>query len=106
MTDSRVTMAIQTLMQVFHEYASKDEAHSETRDMNQFKLSKRELKELLQKELNFENVKDSDKVDELMKELDSNGDSQVDFQEFVIFVVSVACMCNDFLETLMKEDGE
>uniref|UniRef100_A0A3B4AA31 EF-hand domain-containing protein n=1 Tax=Periophthalmus magnuspinnatus TaxID=409849 RepID=A0A3B4AA31_9GOBI len=102
-------------MGTYIESSLKNEAHSETRDMNQFKLSKRELKELLQKELNFEvsfyfliaqNVKDSDKVDELMKELDSNGDSQVDFQEFVIFVVSVACMCNDFLETLMKEDGE
>ncbi|XP_072316486.1 protein S100-A1 [Eucyclogobius newberryi] len=108
MTDSRLTMAIQTLVGVFHEYASKDEEGKCNKEahMDQFKLSRRELKELLQKELNFENTKDPAKLEELMKDLDENGDGQVDFQEYVVFVVTMACLCNDFLETILTEERD
>uniref|UniRef100_A0A8C6SAA8 S100/CaBP-9k-type calcium binding subdomain domain-containing protein n=1 Tax=Neogobius melanostomus TaxID=47308 RepID=A0A8C6SAA8_9GOBI len=70
---SRVSDAIATLVGVFHEYASKD------CEEDHFKLSKSELKELMQKELDMDNVKDPAKLDELMKELDEDGDGQVDF---------------------------
>ncbi|XP_055019450.1 protein S100-A1 [Boleophthalmus pectinirostris] len=105
MEDSRLTSAIQCLVGVFHEYACKDEETKKlSKSMDQFKLSKKELKELLQKELNFENINDPAKMDELMKDLDEDGDGQVNFPEFVVFVASMACVCNDFLETILKED--
>uniref|UniRef100_A0A8C6SAG3 EF-hand domain-containing protein n=1 Tax=Neogobius melanostomus TaxID=47308 RepID=A0A8C6SAG3_9GOBI len=93
---SRVSDAIATLVGVFHEYASKD-CEEGKKDcgknvcIDHFKLSKSELKELMQKELDMDNVKDPAKLDELMKELDEDGDGQVDFLEFVGLVAGMAC---------------
>uniref|UniRef100_A0A8C6SAJ0 EF-hand domain-containing protein n=1 Tax=Neogobius melanostomus TaxID=47308 RepID=A0A8C6SAJ0_9GOBI len=49
----------------------------------------------------FQNVKDPAKLDELMKELDDDGDGQVDFLEFVGLVAGLACVCNDFIELIV-----
>uniref|UniRef100_A0A4X2KTV3 EF-hand domain-containing protein n=1 Tax=Vombatus ursinus TaxID=29139 RepID=A0A4X2KTV3_VOMUR len=59
-------------------------AHS-GKENDKYKLSKKELKELLQAELSgfLETQKDSDVVEKVMKELDGNGDGEVDFQEYV-----------------------
>ncbi|KAK7886948.1 hypothetical protein WMY93_026569 [Mugilogobius chulae] len=104
MEETRLTASIQTLVAVFHEYACIDEAASgKVASMDQFKLSKRELKELLYKELHFENVKDTAKLDEMMADLDEDGDGQVDFKEYVVLVVTIACICNDFLEHLINK---
>uniref|UniRef100_A0A8C6S8D4 Protein S100 n=1 Tax=Neogobius melanostomus TaxID=47308 RepID=A0A8C6S8D4_9GOBI len=97
---SRVSDAIATLVGVFHEYASKD------CEEDHFKLSKSELKELMQKELDMDNVKDPAKLDELMKELDEDGDGQVDFLEFVGLVAGMACVCNDFIELMLSEQAK
>ncbi|XP_068107563.1 protein S100-A1 [Hyperolius riggenbachi] len=88
---SRLEEAIEILIGVFHKYSE--------REGDKDKLSKRELKALLQNELGeyLETQKDATSVDKIMKELDDNGDGQVDFQEFVILVASLTVACNDFL---------
>ncbi|CAL9706139.1 unnamed protein product [Knipowitschia caucasica] len=96
---NRLSLAIETLVGVFHEYASKDGGRGryEGNCMDQFTLSKREFKELLLKELKMDNVRDPAKLEVLMKDLDDNGDGQLDFQEFVVMVVTMASLCNDLL---------
>nr|XP_048703228.1 protein S100-P isoform X2 [Caretta caretta] len=43
-------------------------------------------------------VKDKEAVDKLFKGLDENGDSEVDFNEFVIFVAAMTCCCHKYFE--------
>lgn len=61
-------------------------------------LTKREMKILLEKELpNFlSGDKKGDTVDKLMKELDENGDCEVDFNEFIIFVAALTSACHHY----------
>lgn len=73
-------MAIQTLKDVFTEYASQDG--------NKDSLSKSEVKTLLQKELHLKVDKPKD-LDVLMKDLDENGDQVVDFIEYIILFAAV-----------------
>lgn len=40
--------------------------------------------------------KDADAVDKVMKELDENGDGEVDFQEYVVLVAALTVACNNF----------
>uniref|UniRef100_A0A667IIL7 Protein S100 n=1 Tax=Lynx canadensis TaxID=61383 RepID=A0A667IIL7_LYNCA len=65
---------------------------------DKYKLSKKELKELLQTELSgfLDAQKDADAVDKVMKELDENGDGEVDFQEYVVLVAALTVACNNF----------
>lgn len=42
--------------------------------------------------------KDKDAIDKVFKNLDENGDSQVDFKEFVIFVAALTCCCHKYFE--------
>ncbi|CAH2327395.1 S100-A1 [Pelobates cultripes] len=88
---SKLETAMDTLISVFHTYSE--------REGDKEKLSKRELKDLLQNELGefLETQKDASSVDKIMKELDENGDGEVDFQEFVILVASLTVACNSFL---------
>ncbi|NXJ78405.1 S100P protein, partial [Trogon melanurus] len=69
-------------------------------DGNRRTLNKAELKTLMEKELpNFlSSGKDKDAIDKLFKNLDENGDSQVDFKEFVIFVATLTCLCHQYFE--------
>ncbi|XP_077319989.1 protein S100-A1-like [Lithobates pipiens] len=87
---SELEEAINTLIIVFHTYSA--------REGDKHKLCKRELKDLLQNELgeNLEEQKDAISVDRILKELDENGDGEVDFQEFVILVASLTVACNTF----------
>ncbi|XP_073466521.1 protein S100-A1-like [Aquarana catesbeiana] len=83
---SKLEKAMDTLINVFHTYVQK--------------LCKRELKDLLQNELGeyLEEQKDATSVDRILKELDKNGDGEVDFQEFVkeVLVASLTVACNTF----------
>ncbi|KAG7225504.1 hypothetical protein INR49_027499, partial [Caranx melampygus] len=81
---SELETAMESLIKVFHRYASK-EGRTGT-------LNRRELRELMENELsNFlKSQKDPAAVDKIMKDLDTNGDGQVDFEEFVSLVVGLS----------------
>lgn len=42
--------------------------------------------------------KDKNAIDKVFKNLDENGDSQVDFKEFVLFVAALTCCCHRYFE--------
>ncbi|XP_007056586.1 protein S100-P [Chelonia mydas] len=89
---SELETAMGMIIDVFDKY-SRAEGNKQT-------LTKGELKTLLEKELpNFlSSVKDKEAVDKLFKGLDENGDSEVDFNEFVIFVAAMTCCCHKYFE--------
>lgn len=71
-------------------------------DGNRQTLTKAELKTLLENEFpNFlASGKDKDAIDTVFKNLDENGDSEVDFKEFVIFVAALTCCCHKYFEQI------
>ncbi|KAI9540124.1 hypothetical protein NQZ68_002058 [Dissostichus eleginoides] len=97
---SELETAMESLIKVFHRYASKD-GRSGT-------LSRRELRELMENELsNFLlSQKDPAAIDKIMKDLDTNGDGQVDFEEFVSLVVGLSIACEQCYQTHMKKQGK
>uniref|UniRef100_A0A8B9QDR5 S100 calcium binding protein P n=1 Tax=Apteryx owenii TaxID=8824 RepID=A0A8B9QDR5_APTOW len=77
---SHLETAMGMTIAVFDKYA-KAQGNTQT-------LTKAELKTLLEKELpNF--LSGQDALDRIFKDLDENGDSQVDFKEFVTFVAAL-----------------
>ncbi|KAF6720649.1 Protein S100-A10 [Oryzias melastigma] len=93
---SELENAMESLIKVFHRYA-KDS-----------RLSRRELRELMENELsNFLKAqKDPAAVDKIMKDLDANGDGQVDFEEFVSLVVGLSVACEQCYQMQMKKTGK
>ncbi|XP_006128283.1 protein S100-P [Pelodiscus sinensis] len=89
---SELEIAMGMIIDVFDKYSGAEG--------NKRTLTKGELKTLLEKELpNFlSSVKDKEIVDKLFKGLDENGDSEVDFNEFVIFVATMTCCCHKYFE--------
>ncbi|XP_048366056.1 protein S100-A1 [Sphaerodactylus townsendi] len=87
---SQLESAMEGLITVFHNYSGKEG--------DKYKLSKKELKELLQNELSMflENQRDTSVVDGIMHDLDENGDGEVDFPEFVTLVAGLTVVCNEF----------
>ncbi|XP_051686024.1 protein S100-P [Oryctolagus cuniculus] len=61
-------------------------------------LTKGELRVLMEKELPgfLQNGKDKDAVDKMMRDLDANGDAEVDFNEFVVFVAALTSACHKY----------
>ncbi|KAF7210956.1 protein S100-A10a [Nothobranchius furzeri] len=94
---SDLETAMQLLITVFHRYAAKDD-HNNT-------LSRRELRLLMENELsNFlKSQKDPHTIDKIMKDLDANGDGQVDFEEFVSLVVGLSVACEQCYQTHLKK---
>ncbi|KAK6325169.1 hypothetical protein J4Q44_G00045110 [Coregonus suidteri] len=90
MTDLENSLA--TIMEVFHKYAEKEG--------DKHKLKKSELKDLINEELPAltGQVKDQATMDSLMESLDTDGDSELDFQEFMTFITMVTVCCHDFCE--------
>ncbi|XP_048834149.1 protein S100-B [Brienomyrus brachyistius] len=88
MTDFESSLA--TIVTVFIKYARKEG--------DKHKLKKSELKDLINNELsNFlEQIKDQATMDNLMESLDTDGDSECDFQEFMTFVTMVTICCHEF----------
>ncbi|CAD7674837.1 protein S100-A6 [Vulpes vulpes] len=82
--------AIGLLVAIFHKYSGKEG------DKNT--LSKKELKELIQKELTIgPKLQDAD-IAKLMDDLDRNKDQVVNFQEYVTFLGALALIYNDALK--------
>uniref|UniRef100_A0A3B3BAS8 S100 calcium binding protein P n=1 Tax=Oryzias melastigma TaxID=30732 RepID=A0A3B3BAS8_ORYME len=84
-TMSQLETAMAMLMQTFDTYAGKDGKKES--------MSKTEVKTMLEKELPalLKTAKNQAEVDKLLKGLDFNGDSEVDFKEFVVMVAALTC---------------
>ncbi|KAF5898177.1 uncharacterized protein DAT39_012093, partial [Clarias magur] len=84
---SDLERAMETLITVFHRHAGKEG------DCNT--LSRKELRQLMEAELsNFlKSQKDPATIDRMMRDLDANGDGEVDFEEFVALVVGLSIAC-------------
>ncbi|XP_077051280.1 protein S100-A10a [Siphateles boraxobius] len=84
---SQLETAMESLIMVFHRYAGK-EGRSGT-------LTRRELRLLMENELSgfLKSQKDPTTIDRIMKDLDANGDGEVNFEEFVSLVVGLSIAC-------------
>ncbi|KAL6099612.1 protein S100-A1-like [Spinachia spinachia] len=93
---SELETAMESLIKVFHRYANKDGKC--------FTLSRRELRELMENELStfLKSQKDPAAVDKIMKDLDSNCDGKVDFEEFVSLVVGLSIACEQCYQREMQ----
>ncbi|XP_029447399.1 protein S100-P [Rhinatrema bivittatum] len=93
---TKLETAMCMLIAVFDEYSAA-EGSKKT-------LSKAELKTLMEKELPgfLSNSKDKDAVNKFFKELDVNGDSEVDFNEFIILMAALTCICHEFAQKASK----
>uniref|UniRef100_A0A8W4FCZ9 Protein S100-B n=2 Tax=Sus scrofa TaxID=9823 RepID=A0A8W4FCZ9_PIG len=89
---SELEKAVVALIDVFHQYSG--------REGDKHKLKKSELKELINSELShfLEEIKEQEVVDKVMETLDSDGDGECDFQEFMAFVAMVTTACHEFFE--------
>ncbi|XP_007909271.2 protein S100-B [Callorhinchus milii] len=87
---SELENAMVAIIETFHKYSG--------REGDKLKLKKAELKELINNELvNFiGDIKDQETLDKLMEGLDADGDTECDFQEFVVFIAMVAAACHEF----------
>uniref|UniRef100_A0A2K6S768 S100 calcium binding protein Z n=1 Tax=Saimiri boliviensis boliviensis TaxID=39432 RepID=A0A2K6S768_SAIBB len=96
---TQLETAMDTMIRTFHRYSSKEG--------DRFKLSKGELKLLLQQELTefLSCQKDPQLVDKIMQDLDANKDNRVDFNGFVVMVAALTVACNDYFVEL-KEKGK
>ncbi|KAL4618001.1 protein S100-B [Arapaima gigas] len=88
MTDLENSLA--AIVAEFVKYAKKEG--------DKHKLKKSELKDLINNELSsfLEQIKDQATMDNLMESLDSDGDSECDFQEFMTFITMVTICCHEF----------
>ncbi|XP_027009079.1 protein S100-A10b [Tachysurus fulvidraco] len=93
---SDLERAMETLITVFHRYAGK-EGNSTT-------LSRKELRQLMESELStfLKSQKDPATVDKIMKDLDTNGDGEVNFEEFVSLVVGLSIACEQCYQQHLK----
>ncbi|XP_059206015.1 protein S100-A10a [Centropristis striata] len=94
---SELETAMESLIKVFHRYATQE---GKTRTLN-----RKELRELMENELsNFlKSQKDPAAVDRIMKDLDTNNDGQVDFEEFVSLVVGLSIACEQCYQVHLKK---
>ncbi|KAG7278183.1 hypothetical protein CRUP_002143 [Coryphaenoides rupestris] len=82
--------AICTLIAIFQKYAEQGG--------DKYKLSKEELKELLNAEMGdmIGNVNDPKVIDKVMADMDTNADNSVDFKEFMTMIACVTMICHEF----------
>ncbi|MCI4374776.1 hypothetical protein PGIGA_G00009990 [Pangasianodon gigas] len=87
---SQVEQGMALLINAFHKYSGKEG--------DKLTLSKAELKDLLTSELRdiFGKTQDKGALDKIFKELDTNADGVVDFQEYVTLVACITMLCNEF----------
>ncbi|NXF39191.1 S10A4 protein, partial [Nyctibius bracteatus] len=84
--------ALAVMVTTFYRYSGKEG--------DKYKLSKAELKELLNKELPIFGSKQMDEVEfkRLMNDLDHNKDSEMDFKEYACFLACVTMGFNEFFK--------
>uniref|UniRef100_A0A8C5LY04 Protein S100 n=1 Tax=Leptobrachium leishanense TaxID=445787 RepID=A0A8C5LY04_9ANUR len=89
--------AICMIIEVFDKYSCTEG--------NNMTLSKGELKTLLEKELPWllSSAKKKDASNKLMKDLDENGDKEVDFIEFVTLVAALTCLAHKRFEKVSRK---
>ncbi|NXP26950.1 S100B protein, partial [Scytalopus superciliaris] len=89
---SELEKGMLAIIDTFHQYSGKEG--------DKHKLKKSELKELINNELThfLSEIKDQETVDKVMEVLDSDGDAECDFQEFVAFIATVTAACHEFFE--------
>ncbi|XP_043117462.1 protein S100-A10b [Puntigrus tetrazona] len=92
--------AMETLIKVFHRYASTDGCSTS--------LNRKELKKLMETELSsfLKSQKDPAAVDKIMKDLDANGDGEVNFEEFVSLVVGLSIACEQIYQKQVTGAGK
>ncbi|XP_078137966.1 protein S100-P-like [Centroberyx gerrardi] len=83
--DKKLQTSMVLLLQTFKQYASADG--------NPNTLTKNEVKELFKTELPgfLEGGKNQVEVDKLIQDLDEDGDSEVNFSEFMILITDITC---------------
>uniref|UniRef100_A0A8C0FWT5 Protein S100-A4 n=1 Tax=Bubo bubo TaxID=30461 RepID=A0A8C0FWT5_BUBBB len=79
--------ALAVMVTTFHKYSGKEG--------DKFKLSKAELKELLNNELR---TQAGAEFKRLVNDLDHNKDSEVDFKEYVCFLACITMGFNEFFK--------
>ncbi|XP_074076607.1 protein S100-A2 [Macrotis lagotis] len=84
--------ALLQMVMTFHKYSAKKG--------DKFKLSKGEMKQLIQNELpSFVGAEvDEEGLEKLMRNLDENSDQELDFQEYAVFLSLISMMCNEFFK--------
>ncbi|NXY51160.1 S10A4 protein, partial [Ceuthmochares aereus] len=89
--------AMAVMVTTFHKYSGKEG--------DKYKLSKAELKELLNKELPSFGSKQMDEMEfkRLMNDLDHNKDSEVDFKEYVCFLACITMGFNEFFKDCPRQ---
>ncbi|KAM6994202.1 protein S100-A1-like [Tautogolabrus adspersus] len=97
---SKLQLCVLDLITVFHTYSG--------REGDKYKLSRGELKNLLQVELaeSLAECKKPGELDEIMTGLDQNKDGEVDFTEFVTLVVAISLLVNEFFVDMDKKKGQ
>ncbi|KAF7238549.1 hypothetical protein EYD10_14811 [Varanus komodoensis] len=90
--DAPLEEALDVLVETFHKYSGKEG--------DKFKLNKTEMRQLLLHELpTFVGGKIHEEgFENLMKKLDNNGDEELDFQEYAVFLALTASLCNEFFQ--------
>ncbi|KFO85401.1 Protein S100-A4 [Buceros rhinoceros silvestris] len=84
--------ALAVMVTTFHKYSGKEG--------DKYKLSKAELKDLLNKELPVFGSKHMDEAEfkRLVNDLDHNKDSEVDFKEYACFLACITMGFNEFFK--------
>uniref|UniRef100_A0A8C3PEF2 S100/CaBP-9k-type calcium binding subdomain domain-containing protein n=1 Tax=Chrysemys picta bellii TaxID=8478 RepID=A0A8C3PEF2_CHRPI len=91
---SPMEQALAVLVGTFHKYSGKEG--------DRYKLSKAEMKELLLTELPSFEVSYGE-TEKLMGNLDANGDEELDFQEYAVFLALTAELCHEFFQECADE---
>ncbi|XP_057408905.1 protein S100-A5 [Balaenoptera acutorostrata] len=95
MLETSLEKALTTMVTTFHKYSG--------REGSKLTLSRKELKELIKKDLCLgEKMKESS-IDDLMKSLDKHSDQEMDFKqysetslEYSVFLTTLCVAYNDF----------
>ncbi|XP_077382491.1 S100 calcium binding protein T isoform X2 [Festucalex cinctus] len=97
---SSLENAMQLMIQTFHKYSGNEG--------DKYTLSKAELKDMLTTELGnyLDKAQDKEAVENVMCSLDSNGDGEVDFTEFIYLVGALTVACNEFFLEFNEKPGK